>query len=73
MAKKKWDSKPLVEREYIVTDHCYFVEIPREDYNPYDKKRSPHAIQLVDKETGTVVMLESGSVIKVVHNHDNPE
>lgn len=57
---------PRAEREYIVTDSCFFEVEPPENYNPHDPKRSPHSIQLVDKESGTVVNLPSGSVIKVV-------
>ena len=36
------------------------------DYNPYDNKRKPHFVHLVDPETGTMVLLKSGSIIQVV-------
>jgi hypothetical protein len=61
---EKW--VPRVEREYIVTDSCYWETTPPEDYNPHDTKRAPHSIQLVDQASGTIVNLPSGSVIKVV-------
>lgn len=61
---QKW--VPRNDREYIVTDSCFFATNPPAEYNPHDPKRSPHTIQLVDKETGTVVNLLSGSVVKIV-------
>jgi hypothetical protein len=39
---------------------------PPQDYNPLDPNPKPHAIQLVDVETGSVVMLKSGSIIQVI-------
>lgn len=60
---------PLPAKEYIVTDQCFWkpmTDKERSAYNPYDKDRLPHAIQLVDAATGTMVNLPSGSVIKVV-------
>jgi len=53
-------------REYIVTDTCFWEEEAPEGYNPNDKTRSPHYVHLVDKENGTVVALPSGSIIKIV-------
>ena len=58
--------KPLPEKHYLVTDQCFWMEHPPENYNPLDPKRTPHSIQLVDMETGTVVNLLSGSIIKVI-------
>lgn len=67
MIKKIFDKfKPLPEKEYIITDECYWEMNPPKNYNPYDKTRKPHAVSLVDPETGTVVRLKSGSIIKVV-------
>ncbi len=60
---------PLKEKEYIVTDQCMWQEMTPEEqkaYNPYDTKRAPHTLEIVDKETGTVAYLASGSVIKVI-------
>ena len=57
---------PKQDREYIVTDQCMWEADVPTDYNPFDPKRKPHAISLVDKETGTIVNLESGSIIKIV-------
>ncbi len=60
---------PLPDRRYIVTDQCYWETMTEEEraaYNPFDKKRTPHYLQLVDAETGTIVNLPSGSVIRVV-------
>lgn len=58
--------QPQLDREYIITDFCFWAENAPEDYNIFDKDRKPHAVSLVDKETGTMVMLQSGSVIKIV-------
>jgi hypothetical protein len=69
MAKKKDKFVPRADREYVVTDQCFWKELSEEEwkeYNPYDKKRAPHCIQLVDPETGTIVNLISGSRIKVI-------
>lgn len=60
---------PVPDKEYIVTDQCGWEMLTEDeqcDYNPYDKSRKPHAVQLVDAETGTVVQLESGSIVKIV-------
>lgn len=58
---------PIVDKEYVVTDECYWISNAPEDYNPYDKTRKPHAVSIVDIDTGTVVLLKSGSIIKVIH------
>lgn len=71
--KKHNKFKPLKDKEYIVTDQCFWQPLSKEEmdnYNPYDKTRMPHGIQLIDKETGTVVNLISGSIIKVVKSID---
>lgn len=57
---------PQNEVAYIVTDNCFWDTNPPENYNIYDPKRKPHGIELVDVKTGTVVMLKSGSVIKII-------
>lgn len=61
------------EKEYILTDSCYFIANPPSTYNPYDSKRTPHGIQLVDVETGTIVNLLSGSIIKVIKSKQKPK
>jgi hypothetical protein len=58
--------KPHKDKEYIVTDQCFWEQNPPANYNWSDPKRTPHSVTLVDKETGTVVLLQSGSIIKVV-------
>lgn len=66
---KKNKFTPLPDREYVVTDQCFWAMMTdeeRNNYNPYDKDRAPHAIQLIDVKTGTVVNLLSGSIIKIV-------
>lgn len=65
---EKWS--PQTDREYIITDSCFWETNPPEDYNPHDHKRAPHSIQLVDTDSGTMVNLPSGSVIKVVSVFD---
>lgn len=60
---------PIENREYIVTDQCFWENLSPEErmkYNPYDTKRAPHSISLVDAETGTIVNLESGSRVRIV-------
>ncbi len=60
---------PVVDRDYLVTDHCGWEELTEDEkqkYNPYDGSRSPHAVQLIDQETGTVVHLLSGSIVRIV-------
>lgn len=58
---------PVDGKEYLVTDQCFWKVLKHpEKYNPYDKTRAPHSIQLVDQDTGTVVNLPSGSIIKIV-------
>ena len=52
-------------REYIVTDFCFWEENAPQDYNVLDPKRKPHAIQVIDKQNGSVVLLKSGSIIKI--------
>jgi hypothetical protein len=57
---------PLPEKRYLVTDQCFWMTNKPKNYNPLDPKRAPHSIQLVDVETGTIVNLQSGSIIKVI-------
>lgn len=60
---------PIKDKEYIITDQCFWQGLTEEEkkqYNPYDKKRAPHGVQLVDPDTGTIVNLLSGSIIKIV-------
>lgn len=64
--KGKSPLKPLFEKQYMVTDQCFWESEKPENYNPLDPKRAPHAITLVDIETGTIALLESGSIIKVI-------
>lgn len=64
---------PVKEKEYMITDQCFWKIHPRKDYNPLDPERSPHSISLVDVATGTLVQLESGSIIKVVKVHHNKD
>lgn len=67
MAKDKFT--PLPGKRYIVTDSCYWETLSDEEkakYNPYDKERAPHSVQLVDQETGTIVNLASGSIIQII-------
>lgn len=64
---------PREDKEYVLTDSCYFQQSPSLDYNPYDKERSPHGVQLVDVKTGTVVNLLSGSVIKIIKSRKHNE
>lgn len=66
---KKSKFEPVPNKEYILTDQCYWNQLSEEEkmkYNPYDKTRAPHGIQLVDPENGTIVNLLSGSIIKVI-------
>jgi hypothetical protein len=57
---------PLAEKTYMVTDQCFWETNKPENYNPLDPKRAPHAITLVDVETGSIVLLKSGSIIQVI-------
>lgn len=57
---------PLPHKRYLITDQCFWKENPPEDYNPLDPERKPHGITLVDVDSGTIVFLESGSIIQIV-------
>jgi hypothetical protein len=48
------------EKIYILTDLCMW------ESNKQDKKNSPHAIQVVDIETGQVRYIKSGAKITFV-------
>lgn len=64
---KKFD--PIEDKEYILTDQCYWRQLSKREaknYNPYDSERAPHGIQLVDPDNGTIVNLLSGSKIKII-------
>jgi hypothetical protein len=62
---------PLRKKRYMVTDQCFWMTHPPKDYNPLDPSRAPHAVQLVDVETGTVVNLHSGSIIQVIDPNES--
>lgn len=62
--------RPIKDKKYLLTDQCFWEANPPENYNPLDPKRKPHAITLVDIETGSVVMLQSGSIVKVVETKE---
>lgn len=66
MAKPEDKFKPVEQREYLVTDQCLYEQEPPKEYNPNDPKRAPHVIQLVETETGTIVNLKSGSIVRIV-------
>lgn len=58
--------KSLNGRTFMLTDQCFYQEDNNEkDYNP-DNRRKPHAISVVDIDTGTIRLIKSGSMIKVV-------
>lgn len=57
---------PIHEKEYLITDQCFWETNPPENYNPLDPKRTPHSVTLVDVETGSIALLKSGSIIKVI-------
>lgn len=69
MIKKRNKFDPIPGKRYLLTDSCYWNNLTdeqKQEYNPYDKSRTPHGVQLVDIETGTIVNLKSGSVIQIV-------
>lgn len=69
MAETHEKFTPVIDHEYIVTDECMWQKMTPEEqekYNPYDRARAPHLLQLVDQATGTVVHLKAGSVIKII-------
>jgi hypothetical protein len=57
---------PKKDKEYLLTDQCMWEMEAHNGYNPYDKKRKPHVLQLVDPVSGTIVNLKSGSLIKII-------
>ena len=57
---------PKKDKEYLLTDQCMWEMETVDDYNPYDDKRKPHILQLVDPISGTIVNLKSGSLIKII-------
>lgn len=56
----------MEDKEYIVTDQCMYWEGDApEGYNS-DPNRKPHAISLVDPETGTIQNVLSGTRVRIV-------
>lgn len=55
------------KKRYLITDSCHWFENPKKGYNP-NPKRTPHSIEVVDLDTGTIVELRSGSIIQIVKN-----
>lgn len=45
-------------KKYLLTDSCFYYE--------RKAKRSPHVIEVVDMDTGSVKKLKSGSVIRII-------
>lgn len=66
--KPNMDKKfiPKKDHEYLVTDQCFWQSEELDDYNPLHPERYPHTMQLVDRDSGTIVNLPSGSIIKIV-------
>ncbi len=63
---KKQKLQSLEGREFMLTDQCWFQEENNDkDYNP-DDRRKPHMTAAIDLETGTVRMVKSGSIIRIV-------
>lgn len=65
--------KPLKRKRYLLTDQCFWEQHPPPDYNPLDPKRTPHAVSIVDVDTGTVVILNSGSIIEVIESYEKKD
>lgn len=63
----KAKNTPFADKEYLITDDCFWQQNPPKNYNVLDPKRTPHFITVVDVKTGSVVRLHSGSIIKVIH------
>ena len=57
-----------MEREYIVTDECFWQDEKPENYNNTDPNRKPHFITIVDSVTGSITKLGSGSRIQIISN-----
>ena len=68
---KKWI--PNKDTDYLVTDSCFWDTHPPEDYNEHDEDRAPHSVQLVDVNSGTIVNLPSGSIIRIVEVEGNKQ
>ena len=70
--RKKYDQdfdeaiSHLKNKAYVLTDQCFWNTNPSKDYNPLDPNRKPHSVTIVDVETGSIAMLKSGSIIKVL-------
>lgn len=57
---------PILEKEYLLTDSCFWRDVNPEEYNPLDSNRKPHHVEVVDVKTGSVAHIPSGSIIKVI-------
>lgn len=70
-------AKDMEEKEYILTDQCFFKEyeneIDQKGYNPYDSSRTPHTTVVCDPDNGTLVHIPCGSIIKIVKMRENHE
>jgi len=58
--------QPQESKTYLLTDSCFWSQTTPEDYNYSDPSRKPHTVQLVDVETGTIVHLTCGSLVKII-------
>ncbi len=57
-----------------MTDQCLYQQEPPADYNPLDPSRARHIVQLVDINSGTIVNLMSGSIVRIVEaKKDKPK
>ena len=63
MKKDKKQKDDTKEREFIITDACMW------EMNKKAGSYHPHAIEVVDTETGQVRYIESGAVIKFVRGN----
>ena len=53
----------MKDRIFIITDNCFWEK------NKKDKTFHPHAIEVVDIETGQVRFIESGAKIKFIEGN----
>ena len=60
MSKK---SEKIKKREFLVTDGCVWEQ------NKKNGTFHPHAIEVIDKETGQVRYIKSGATIKLINGH----
>lgn len=59
--------KDIKDNTFILTDSCMWEK------NKQEGKKSPHAIQVVDEDTGKTRFIKSGSRIKFVSGEISPE